>query len=859
MDLLEREPILAELGTLLSDAAAGTGRIAAIAGEAGVGKTSLVERFAAVHARTARTLRGLCDPLSTPRPLGPVHDMAAQTTGPLAEAVRKGAGREEIFSAFLAELGGPPVPRILVVEDVHWADDATLDLLRFLGRRVRHLPALLVITYRDDELGSGHQLHRLLGELPQGAVRWVRLPLLSEAAVREMARWAGRSADGVYALTGGNPFFVTEVLASSAEAVPTSIREAVLARAARVSEAARRLLDLVAVVPGRAERWLLESLDDDAPALIRECAASGILTPEADSVGFRHELARLAWRGTVEPGTEARIHTRILQALLSRTAGRDLARIVHHADGARDTKRVLCFAPAAAREAAAVGAHRQAASHYETALRSADRSPPAERASLLDAWSYEVHLCGRIADAVRAREEALALWRQVGDRRREGDALRALSRLAWFEGRRDDAAACVAEAIRVLEPLGPSHELAMAYSTRAQLHILAEERKLAPEWGDRAVAMAESLGDPEALVHALTNAACLEPGASRGQQMRAARLAQQHGLHEEAMRAFAWLISDAIVEYDYGLAEGVLPEALAYAEARDLDAFAFYLRGWRARMRVEQGRLDDAEADAADVLRRENTSTVVRLPSLAALGTVRARRADPSAQVILDEALEHALATGELQRLAPVANARAEAAWLRGDLDTARAEAVRAYPLALRVESWWDAGRLAAWLRRAGALTDVPAELPGPFSAELAGRWRDAAQAWERAGCPFEQALVLAEGDDPEAWLEAFEILEALGTRAAVTAVRRDLQKRGARGIPRGPRAATRRNPAGLTPAQVRVLTLLTRGLSNPEIARELSLSSRTVDHHVSAILAKLGVATRAAAIAAAHERRLVP
>ena len=859
MDLLERESILSELDALLRDAAAGSGRIAAVAGEAGVGKTSLVEHFSARHARTARTLRGLCDSLSTPRPLGPVHDMAAQTSGPLADALRDGVGRDGVFTALLAEIGRPPAPRIVLVEDVHWADDATLDLLRFVGRRIRHLPALLIVTYRDDEVGPTHPLHQLLGQLPQAAVRWLRLSPLSEAAVRELARRSGRSAEGVHTLTGGNPFFVTEVLASGDATVPVSIREAVLARAARLGPRARELLDLVAIAPGRMERRLLDALLADAPTLVRECAAAGALTTAPDAVGFRHELARLAWLEALEPGADARLHARVLQALLERPEHeRDIARVVHHAGGAGDGERVMRFAPAAAREAAEAGAHRQAAAHYQAALRYADRSPPAVRAELLDAWSYEVHLCGRIADAARAREEALVLWRRVGDRRREGDALRLLSRLAWFEGRRADAAACAAEAIRVLEPLGPSHELAMAYSTRAQLHILADERKLAPEWGDRAVAMAEALGDPEALVHALTNAACLAPGSFREQQMRAARLAQQHGFHEHAMRAFTWLICDAIVESDHALAEGVLAEALAYAEAHDIDAFISYLLGWRARMRVQQGRLGEAEADAADVLDRENTSTVERLPALGALGTVLARRGDPRAEALLDEALERAESTGEFQRLAPVANARAEAAWLRGDLHGTRVEAMRAYPLALAVESWWDAGRLAVWLRRAGALDEVPAELPGPFAAELAGRWRDAARAWERLGCPYERALALAEGDDAGAWQEAFAILDALGARAALAAVRRDLQRRGARGIPRGPRGATRRHLAGLTPAQARVLTLLARGLSNTDIARELILSPRTVDHHVSAILGKLDVATRAAAIAAAHERGLL-
>ena len=193
----------------------------------------------------------------------------------------KAGSREQLFSAFLSELGLPPAPHIVVFEDAHWVDDATLDLLKFVGRRIRDLPALLVITYRDDEVGPHHQLHRFLGELPRDAVRRLHLPLLSEAAVRRMARRKGRTAEGVHALTGGNPFFVTEILASRTTVVPASIREAVFARATRLSAEARCLLDLVAVVPGKMECVLLETLLVDAPRLTRECAASGVLVAAA--------------------------------------------------------------------------------------------------------------------------------------------------------------------------------------------------------------------------------------------------------------------------------------------------------------------------------------------------------------------------------------------------------------------------------------------------------------------------------------------------------------------------------------------------------------------------------------------------
>jgi DNA-binding CsgD family transcriptional regulator len=853
---LERDAFLTELDVALAGAAGGRGCAVLVSGEAGIGKTTLLEHFAdRLHTADGRTrvLWGACDALFTPRPLGPLLDMARQTPGVLREVTRGTVDRERVFLSLLDELSRSSPRTLAIFEDVHWADEATLDLLKFLVRRIDKTQSLLVLSFRDDEVDSAHPLRRVLGELPARSARRLKLPPLSETAVARLATAAGRRAEDLHSITGGNPFYVTEVLGTDGGGIPASVRDAVLARAARLTPAAIAVLHVISIVPGRIERWLLDRMLDDPARAVQEGVDAGILRATRDAVGFRHELARRVWEDSLEPAYAAELHRRMTRAIESHDGGATmLPRLVHHADRAGDTDTVLRLAPAAGREAAALGAHREAAAHFESALRLADQAPPAERAALLDAWSYEVHLNGRIAEAIRAREEALKLWRVVGDRRREGDGFRWLSRLAWWEGRRADAAQCAEQAIVLLEPLGPSHELAMAYSTRAQLHILAEERKLAPPWGDRAVAMAEALGDPEALVHALTNAACLAPGSFRATQVRAVRLAQEHGLHEHAMRAITWLICDSIVELDYTAAEGFLAEAIEYAESRDIDSFSFYLRGWRARVNAELGRLDEAEADATDVLRRDDAPTVVRLPSLAALGTVYARRGDRRAQAILDEALDRALSTGELQRIAPVATARAEAAWLRGDLEAVRVEAMRAYSIAMDAGSRWDIGRIALWLRRVGALGEVP-DLPDPFASELAGRWREAAQAWERLGCPYEQALALSEGDE-EAQRAALQILEGLGAAPAAAIVRRQLQQRGVRGLARGPRRSTRANPSGLTNRQMEVLELLAEGLSNREIGERLFLSTRTVDHHVSALLQKLGAGSRARAAALARD-----
>ena len=247
MDLLERAALLDELSGALADTAEG-GRVVLVAGEAGIGKSTLVKRFTERQAAQARFLLGACDPLLTPRALGPLHDIARQTGGRLAELLASGSPREAVFAALLDQLTRPP-RQVVVVEDTHWADEATLDLLVFLGRRLERTPAMLIVTYRDDEVGADHPLRGVLGALPQGVVRRVRPQPLSEAAVAELAPRAGRPAAGLRELTGGNPLLVTEVLAAGDTGVPMTVRDLVLARLAGLPADAREVARLVAVVP----------------------------------------------------------------------------------------------------------------------------------------------------------------------------------------------------------------------------------------------------------------------------------------------------------------------------------------------------------------------------------------------------------------------------------------------------------------------------------------------------------------------------------------------------------------------------------------------------------------------------------
>ena len=857
--LLERAGVLDGLRKRLDEARAGRGSLVLIAGEAGVGKSAAVRDFCA-DSGGARVLAGGCDALFTPRPLGPFLDIAEE-----AEELRAAldGGAAEVVGALL-RLIAPGEATIVVLEDVHWADEATLDTLRLLARRVGQFPLLVVATYRDDELDRAHPLRVVVGELAtRTEVQRLSVSPLSQGAVAELAASGQVDPVELHRLTGGNPFFVTEVLAGDNGAIPTTVRDAVLARGARLSSGARALLDAVAIAQPRTELWLLEALAGEHVDALEETLASGMLRERPGAVEFRHDLARLAIEESLEPRRRLSLHRRALAALSGRgEIARDDTRLAHHAEAAGDGDAVLRFAPVAAGHAAEVGAHREAAAQYARALRFADGLPPEGRAALLERQSSAYYYMDDQVEAIATLEHAIELRRRAGDTRGEGEALASIVSYLICRGRMVDAERAGAQALELLEPFPASRELARANAALALIGINAPDYERAIEFAERAAVLAERADDPVTLVEASITAGTAEVlrdgYGGRGRLERALELARAHELPSQTVRAMHNLARGAVECRAHAAAESWLEAALAFSEELELDLWRLALLALRVDSKLEQGLWSDAAAMAKVLIDENRDSPHPHIVGHVTLALVRARRGDPDTRQPLDAARSVGGSEEDIDCCAPLAYGLAEIAWLERREEDVRGATQAAFDLAVVRGSSEFAGRLAYWRRRHGIVDELPPCLDEPWASQVAGDWRTAAARWNTLGCPYEEALALSESDDPDALAHALDLCRQLGAKPLAAMVSRRLRELGVRGVARGPRASTLTNDASLTARELDVLRLLTEGLRNAVIAERLFVSPRTVDHHVSAILRKLAVKTRGEAVAEAGRLALL-
>lgn len=854
--LLEREH---ELSLLLDrvNLLRGTpsnGHIVVLHGEAGVGKTSLLRRARGRVGDGVLWLAGQGEPMLVASPMAALVELLDHLPPALAAQIRVGHLGAEGLASLLSRLRDRSQPVVLALDDAHWADGASLDLLGYVARRIDTTRALLLVAHRDDELQADHPLRAWLARLPRHATTRLGLAPLSRAAVALLAERAGRSAQGVYRATQGNPLFVAEMLAAPEGQLPLAVRDAVLARAAQLSLPARDALDLIAMAPQGLHAEVLDALLEGSAESIDEALRLGLLMHEGGLLRFRHELSREAIAGACPVQRAMDLHHALLDALALR--GATAIQLLHHAEHAGLGAAVLRLAPQAAAEASAASAHRLAAELLDLALRESSRLEPPACADLMVEHARACMACYRLEDAERSRRWALDLHGALGDLRAQGEDLIEIARARWYAG---DLAGGVDQAQRALAVLGRANaprELAHAHAAMAQFHLLDTSLHVAMEWARSALARFEALGDdPAGLAHALNTLGFIElitgdDPVSWDRMQRSLALAREHGLDDAAARAYGNLASVALVHRRIAVVQAWCDEGLVHCTACDQDMYFGVLVVRAAYGRMEAGdfagslqwlsRLDDLPRPTP--IEAEQAAHVRALVAL--------RRGDAGDDSYWDDMLAGRRRLSVDPWYGPQAVALAEAAWLRGDRDALIRVAQAAWPGALRTGERWRIGQLAVWLKRAGRLPEgVDAPVSVPAAAALTGDARGAAAAWAALGCRYEQALALMDGDVDDL-RNALILLDAMRAAPAARMARQRLRAAGIREVGRGPNRQARSDPLGLTGRERQVLQLLAEGLSNRAIAERLHRSDRTVEHHVAGLLAKLGVSSREAAVA---------
>jgi DNA-binding CsgD family transcriptional regulator/tetratricopeptide (TPR) repeat protein len=866
--LLERATPWAAMEQALESARRGRGRLLSLEGEAGIGKTSLALAFVEAKRSETRTYLGGCEHLATPEPLGPLHDIARESRGRFVIA---GGGPFAIFESLLRLLNGGRGPALLLLEDIHWADDSTLDFLRFLVRRIRTAPILAVVTFRSDEPASGTRLAALWADFPRDACERLLLAPLSMEGVATLATRAGQPAREIFDATGGNPFHVTEYLAAGGSGVPLSVRDSTLARAGGLSAAARHVLDYASIFPRRIDEEALRSLSSDTnDAGVRECLLHGMLAVDRDALAFRHELARRAVEAALPPLRRRELHRAALNLLKSRSHT-SAAQLAHHAERAREIEDLVRFSVAAAAQAAEVGAQRQAVAHLARAIENGTWLTDADRADLLEKQAEAGELSGMFDIALAAIDEAIALRRRAADNLALGNALRIAARLHWFVGETMPSEAAAQEALELLRAWPETWQHAQMLSGQSQIDMLIGRPKAAIEHGEAAMAIADRLGRSDIYLHALTNVITVRcrPDAERG--LREFDEAIAEARRRQGLDFLPRLYSNRLYVMAYerihdGFFECV-QEGLRAAAARDNAPLETYMRGSRALVLLDNGRLQEALAEAEAALQVGQLRGTPLFTAQIVLSRARVRLGLPEGGV-LDEARAIPAAKTDVTRMTPIAIADAEAEWLglkragvREQLRASLAAGASDQRPVNLYSARWTFAEPALWLTILGervSFEDERAEgLPHAHRCHITGDWAAAAQAWQALGCPYEQAIALSHCGEA-GQRDALAIFDRIGAAPAARNLRRAMRASGIRSIPVGPRSARRNDAAGLTPRQREVLTLLATGSSNAEIGKQLGLSEKTVEHHVGAVLAALDAPSRFRAAQIARERGLL-
>jgi ATP/maltotriose-dependent transcriptional regulator MalT len=860
LQLIERAGFLTTLQTKFENIAEGEGHSVFISGEAGIGKTSLVKTFCKERKNDCYIYQGTCDALFTPRPLAPLYDIALQMRSDLWGNSRDIANREELFTSFFQELRNQKKPVLLVFEDIHWADEATLDFVKFLARRIAHLQCLFILTYRDDEIHSHHPLRNVLGQLPTDSFTRLQLTPLSREAVEKLATEKGYRGEDVYSISGGNPFYVNEILASYSTGIPDNIKDSILSVYNRLDEKTKHVWKILSVLPTGFEIKYLEKMEPSYVAAVENCLGLKILIPKNGRIFFKHELYRRTIEASLSPLLRIEFNKRILNLFLESFEQNDeTERIIHHAKNANEYDLVVRYAPLAAKRASCVGAHIEASKLYFSAIEYYQGNDKDLLVQLYEPYAYECYLINQIKEAIIYQGKALNIWKEKHDIEKTGNSLRFLSKVWWFEGNRKQAESFAGQAIEVLDKQASSSVKAMAYSNMSQLKMLSDQFDECVFWGEKAIAIAREVDDEETLAHALNNMGTTlmlrQSSMQKGFELlqQSLEISLKNSYHEHAARAYSALGNNWVTLKNYSFAKKYLTEGINYCEERDLDSMKLYMLSWKARLHLETGNWKEAYSIAGNLLKNENLAPPSKIGALVVVATIKIRRGDTNALPLLLEAKTMAFETRELFRIIPVFMALLEYEWITGENHIESGTLSQTINLMLRLEKFAKKSRLYFWLRKAKKEYLLPKEINEGCLESDETIMREEVEFWEKIGSPYEQALALFEGNEEDK-RKSISIVRESGADAVFNKLKREMRMSGIKSIPRGIRQATRSNPALLTGRELDVLQLLKEGLKDKEIASRLYISAKTVGHHISAILFKLDVNSRVKAVQeAAH------
>lgn len=864
MELIERAEFLKVLHAKFESVTQTEGHCIFLSGEAGIGKTSLIKTFSKAINNRGKIYIGSCDALFTPRPLAPLYDVALQMGNGIWDNNGSLADRVGLFNRFFHELASQKETTVIAFDDIHWADEATLDFIKFLARRITHVHCLFILMYRDNEIHTHHSLKNVLGQLASDSFTRIQLTPLSRDAVEKLAGAKGYKGEDVYSITGGNPFYVNEILASYSEGIPDNIRDSILSVYNRLNDQTKQVWQILSVLPAPFEIKYLEKLAPSYAAAIEGCLERKILILDDGKIFFKHELFRRTVEVSLSPFVRIELNKKILGLLLeSFERNHEIERIIHHAKNANEYELVVKYAPLAASRAKSVGAHVEACRLYLSAIENYHDNDKDKLIQLYESYAYECYLTNQIKEAIIYTAKALDLWKEKKDIENTGNSLRFLSRLWWFDGNRKKAEIYAVQAIEVLENKPASRVKAMSFSNMSQLKMLANQFEECIHWGEKAIQMAFELSDDEILCHALNNVGTaqieIESARNKGIELlqQSLEISLKNSFDEHAARAYINLASNAVRIRDYVTAKKTLDEGIQYCEERDLDMGTTYLLLCKSWLGLETGHWDDALSIAEGLIKNENQPAVVKIGALVVVAKIKMRRGERDVIHLLTEAKDKAFNTCETQRVIPTLIAFLEYEWITGMHLLEKKDLDMAMEMVKKTHKFYDCSEFAFWLRKARGRNLQLDEMYEGYNCSKRSDIIKAAEIWEKLGSLYKQALILFEGNETDK-RKAITIVQKFRADAVFEKMKQLMRAHGIKSVPRGIRKVTRSNGAFLTGRELNVLPLLKEGLKNREIAERLYISPKTVDHHISSILFKLDVGSRTLAVRKATDMGII-